>query len=549
MSMLLFFSFVIAMFVTMVLIPPLKAKALEMEFVDIPDERKVHSVPIPRIGGIAMVIGALLPVVMWARNSHEIVAFLLGAGVILAFGVWDDRKTLDYKIKFGGQILAVAIVVLWGGVRIHFAPFFSMDPIPEYIAIPLTFFALLGITNAINLADGLDGLAGGTTLISLAAICILAYMAGDYRIMLVALAIMGSIIGFLRFNTHPAQIFMGDGGSQFLGFSAGVLVIILTQQTNPTLSPAMPLLLLGLPIIDTFIVMGQRVLEGRSPFAPDKNHIHHKLLDLGFDHYEAVVVIYGLQTALVSAAFFFRYQTDLFNMALFAFVFVSAIFAFPVAVKTKLHLADRRGIGRASKTTQVIQGMRESGILYKYPYYFIAVTLPLFAAITILTAGDIPRDIVALSLVLAGLMAVLTLLFRNLTITFLERGLTYIAITFVAYCAYTRPESLQHTLPENIYFAMLVICVLFSFRFSNLRNVDITPLDFLVIILALTVPNVPGVTIPIEHFGVLVAKVFAMFYAAEVLINSRLTLPLWLRLGTTLVLSLTAVHGTSAVPI
>lgn len=543
MSMLLFFSFVIAMFVTMVLIPPLKAKALEMDFLDVPDDRKVHTTPIPRIGGIAMVIGALLPVVMWARQSQEIVAFLIGAGVILTFGVWDDRRTLDYKIKFGGQILAVAVVVLWGGVKIYYAPFFALDPIPEWVAVPLTFFALLGITNAINLADGLDGLAGGTTLISLAAICILAYMAGDFRLTLVGLAIIGSIIGFLRFNTHPAQIFMGDGGSQFLGFSVGVLVIILTQQTNPTLSPGMPLLLLGLPIIDTFIVMGQRILERRSPFSPDKNHIHHKLLDLGFDHYEAVIVIYLLQGGLVGSAFAFRYYSDLFNMSLFATVFVAAIFAFPLAVRTKLHLKERRGSIRPTKTTRLVQHLRETGVLYRYPYYFISATLPVYAAVTVFRAQTMAKDIVALALVLAGLMAILTVLFRNLTISFLERGLIYITVTLVAYCSYSVTDAAQHPTFENAYFVGLAISVALSFRFSSLRSLELTPLDFLVIVLALTVPNVPGLTIPVEHFGVLVAKVFTLFYAAEVLINSRLSVPLALRIAMTCLLALTAIHG------
>jgi UDP-GlcNAc:undecaprenyl-phosphate GlcNAc-1-phosphate transferase len=122
--------------------------------------------------------------------------------------------------------------------------------------------------------------------------------------MLAATAVIGSIVGFLRFNTYPAQIFMGDGGSQFLGFSAGVLVVMLTQESNTALSPALPLLILGLPIVDTAMVMSQRLYERRSPFLPDRNHIHHKLLGLGFHHYEAVFLICVLQTLLVAPRFF-----------------------------------------------------------------------------------------------------------------------------------------------------------------------------------------------------------------------------------------------------
>ena len=154
---------------------------------------------------------------------------------------------------------------------------------------------LVGITNAINLSDGLDGLAGGVTFLSLAAIAVLTYIAVDAGFMLLAtMSIMGSILGFLRFNTFPARIFMGDGGSQFLGFSAGVLAILLTQSSNTALSPALPLLILGLPILDTLMVMGERIYEGRSPFVADRKHIHHRLLALGFHHYEAVVTIYAL---------------------------------------------------------------------------------------------------------------------------------------------------------------------------------------------------------------------------------------------------------------
>ena len=269
------------MFITMVLIPPLMKSAERFSFIDPPGERKIHDIPIPRIGGIAMVVGAITPVLMWVERPPVVLAFLIGIGVILVFGVWDDRKALDFRMKFFGQFLAISIVIFYGGIEIRYLPFHSIDPVPTYVSIPFTYFALFGVTNAINLADGLDGLAGGTMLLSMAAIGLVAYLAGDSLLLIFCLAVMGSIIGFLRYNTYPAQVFMGDSGSQFLGFAVGVLVIILTQDSNPALSPSMTLLILGLPIIDTFIVMGQRVLDGNSLFKPDNNHIHHELLAVG----------------------------------------------------------------------------------------------------------------------------------------------------------------------------------------------------------------------------------------------------------------------------
>lgn len=233
--MLSFFTFIIAMFITMVLIPPLMRSAEKLSFIDAPGERKVHESPIPRIGGVAMVAGAVTPILMWVERPPLVLAFLIGIGIILFFGVWDDRKALDFRLKFLGQFLAISVVVIYGGVEIRYLPFHSIDPVPAYVSIPFTYFALLGVTNAINLADGLDGLAGGTMLLSIAAIGLLAFIAGDDLLVVFCLAVMGSIIGFLRYNTYPAQVFMGDCGSQFLGFSVGVLVIILTQDSNPAL--------------------------------------------------------------------------------------------------------------------------------------------------------------------------------------------------------------------------------------------------------------------------------------------------------------------------
>lgn len=305
--MILFFSFLIAMLVTMVLIPPLMRVAARLNIVDLPNDRKVHTVAIPRVGGVAMVVGAVLPLLLWLLPLPEVIGLLLGMGVILAFGVWDDRADLDYRLKFAGQCLA-ALIVWWAGARVEALPL--IGELTLLWSFGFTLLALLAITNAVNLADGLDGLAGGSTLLSLAAIAVLGYMAGQVAVVLIALAVMGSILGFLRFNTHPAQVFMGDAGSQFLGFATGVLAIFLTQGENSLYSLSLPILLLGLPILDTALVMIQRLREGRSPFSPDKNHIHHRLLAAGFDHYQAVFVIYIVQALLVIAAYYLRNASD-----------------------------------------------------------------------------------------------------------------------------------------------------------------------------------------------------------------------------------------------
>ena len=248
---------------------------------------------------------------------------------------------------------------------------------------------------------------------------------------------MGSIIGFLRYNTHPAQVFMGDCGSQFLGFTVGVLVVILTQNTNPALSPSMTLLILGLPIIDTFIVMGQRVWEGRSPFSPDRNHIHHKLLNIGFDHYEAVVIIYALQAALVTVAFWTRYESDLFNMSLFAIILLAIVFSFRLGASVGWRAHERKRPEYRTPLAKFILRLRVAGVLEAYPTLFIAFTLPVYLAMSSVGVQTIPRDgalsILALLCVATSFLVVFRL---KPGISLVERVVFYITATMIVYYAH-----------------------------------------------------------------------------------------------------------------
>src|SRR5262245_2058133 len=323
------------MTVTTALIPALMRLADRLHVIDVPGPRKVHARPIPRVGGVAMVAGALVPLLFWLEGGPTLQAYLAAALLLLLFGIWDDRVSLGYLSKFVGQIIAAIIVVEWGGVLIHSLTLTDRVELPDQLALPLTVLFLVGITNAINLADGLDGLAGGTTLLSCCAIAMLGMAIGDRFVATVAIVLAGSILGFLRYNTYPARIFMGDGGSQFLGFTVGVIAVLLTQSESAPISAALPLLLLGVPILDTLMVMVQRIAEGRSPFSADRNHIHYRLLGLGFDHHEAVVVIYLLQAALFLTAWFMRYESDL-RIGL-------AFGAYAVLVLGALFGASRRG--------------------------------------------------------------------------------------------------------------------------------------------------------------------------------------------------------------
>lgn len=519
--MILFFSFIIAVFVTMVLIPPLMRSAVRLQIIDIPDARKVHTGAIPRIGGVAMVAGAVLPMIMWLTPQNETIAFLLGVGIILFFGVWDDRKNLDYRLKFLGQIIAVLVVAIYGGVMIKYVPFLGLDPLPDYLAIPLTLFVLLGITNAINLSDGLDGLAGGTTMLSLGVLAFMAYTVDGLDLVLIAVSVMGAILGFLRYNTYPARIFMGDGGSQFLGFSVGVLAIMLTQEVNPVFSSVVPVMILGLPILDTLMVMGQRIYEGRSPFSPDKNHIHHKLLELGFDHYEAVLLIYLVQSVLVLGGFFLRYQSDLLIISLYLLFCVTVIVSFRVAAATGWRKpSPQSGQGR-SFLARWVHWLRADCRLLKAVFYFSGIGITAYLFLVASLVESVPMDVGLLAAALFLVMLVFYFKLNGQPFSIAERAVAYVTAVIVVYLAQAVPGPLaDFMLPRNIFFVILAVAVAIGFRFSRADGFRMSPMDFLVIFIAIAVPNLPGSHFQHAHVGEGIAKLIVLFYGIELVLSN-----------------------------
>lgn len=243
-------ALVAAMAMSMVLIPLMGRFATRLGLIDRPNDRKVHAAPIPRVGGIGIVAGALIAVYFLLPLDKLTLGYLSGAMVLFVFGLWDDIAEIGHYPKFVGQFIAALFVVLYGELYVVSFPFIPGGEISPAFGIPFSVIALMGVINAINHSDGLDGLAGGESMFSLGAIALIAFLAEGGLALTIALTVMGGIMGFLRYNTHPARVFMGDSGSQFLGYSLGFLAILLTQRTDPELSPAVVLLLLGLPVID-----------------------------------------------------------------------------------------------------------------------------------------------------------------------------------------------------------------------------------------------------------------------------------------------------------
>jgi UDP-GlcNAc:undecaprenyl-phosphate GlcNAc-1-phosphate transferase len=330
--------------------------------------------------------------------------------------------------------------------------------------------------------------------------------------------VIGSILGFLRFNTYPARLFMGDGGSQFLGFILGALVIIVTQQTHRALSPAVVLLILGLPVLDTLMVMVQRIKEGRSPFVADKNHIHHKLLRIGFDHYEAVGMIYMIQALMVTSAYLLRYQMDLLLMGLYLGLSVVIITVFYFAEKNDWHVRQSESAD-LSFIAKRVQWLKKTGFLTFGPYHFLRVSIPLFLIVGAFFPGEIPIDISILSLVLMSAMIV-AILVRSMPFYMLERATIYCAGAFVVYLVHeTSGDSYNVDLFITAFFVILALMLVVGVRFTLGGTFKTTPLDYLIIFIAIVAPNLSTLGFTVRDYAAVALQLIVLYYASEFVIT------------------------------
>ncbi len=269
--------------------------AHRLDALDRPSARKIHYEPTPLLGGVAVFAAfwiTVAVVLFLGGAERQMLGLFAGSAVILALGFYDDLKGLSYKAKFGGQF-AAALILLAAGIRIEFITFPFGDTIylAPWIAVPLTLLWVVGITNAVNLIDGIDGLAAGVSAI--AAVVMFALMWGEFPVLaLLSLVLAGAALGFLPHNFNPARIFLGDTGSLFLGFMlAGFSIAGVTKQATLT-TVAIPVLIFGLPLADTFFAIWRRFRSRRPIFQADNGHIHHRLLALGLSTRQTVLVLY-----------------------------------------------------------------------------------------------------------------------------------------------------------------------------------------------------------------------------------------------------------------
>lgn len=291
--------FITAFAATLIAIPPIISMIRKYGLYDMPDARKVHSNPVPTMGGVAIVGGMMLALLLWFPFTSQPaqISFFFSIAVLFGLGIMDDLKDLSAKYKFIIEV-ALAVLIAVSGIRIQtFDGFFGIHELPVISQYTFTILAIVGITNAFNLVDGIDGLAGGLGFMSLVTVGMFLIISGDINTALIAFALAGGLLAFLYFNFNPARIFMGDTGSLVLGFVVAVLCIRLMQvnvnNTAPVLQNA-PVFVLGIvliPVFDTLRVFAIRIWKGKSPFEADRTHIHHLLTNAGFSHVFAVRVI------------------------------------------------------------------------------------------------------------------------------------------------------------------------------------------------------------------------------------------------------------------
>ena len=295
-----YWAFAVACVVSLLVTPAVILLAKRTGALDKPDARKVHKKPIPRIGGLAIYAGFMAAVIfvaikfgLDAEMVRETVGLVLSGSLIVALGLIDDYKNLPAKIKLLGQIGAAAVLVAAFDVRIDFVT----DPFGDYIylewfAVPATMFWLVGLTNTVNLIDGLDGLAAGVSAIASFTIMLIALEQDFILVAVLTAALAGAAVGFLKYNFNPAQIFMGDTGSMFLGFMLAGISVTGAVKSVATIALVVPVFALGLPILDTTFAIVRRVRGGVPIFKPDKGHLHHRLLSVGFTQRQAVLLMY-----------------------------------------------------------------------------------------------------------------------------------------------------------------------------------------------------------------------------------------------------------------
>ena len=319
----------VAFVISLAASPIVRMFAVEVGAIDVPTEaRRVHDHPIPRMGGLAIFLGFFLSVLLFVDITNQVRGILIGSIIIVIMGALDDKFGLKPITKLIVQIIAAVVAIIYG-VSIHVvtnpAMIGSYVFSTGYFAIPVTVLWIVGCTNAVNLIDGLDGLACGVSAISCITMLVVALMVAQGNVAIILAGLVGACLGFLPYNTNPAKMFMGDAGSQLLGYVLSTVSVLGMFKYYAIVTFIVPFLAMAFPISDTFAAFFRRIAHGQSPFKADRGHLHHKLLDMGLSQKQAVAVLYTLSAILGMAAVLLATDWSLLRIILGIVAFIMAL--------------------------------------------------------------------------------------------------------------------------------------------------------------------------------------------------------------------------------
>lgn len=531
-----------AIIMSVAIIPLMIRLAPRLRLLDHPNARKVHERPIPRVGGWGITIGALAAVLLSAPVGPLATGFLIGGAILLIAGAADDMFDLPGKLKLCLQIAAAVPVVLVAGLALKDMPLSNGLALPFAIGMPASALAIIVCINATNTSDGLDGLAAGATLLSLFGVLYMAFILQSAAVLQLTAAALGGLAGFLRFNTHPAMIFMGDLGSQFLGFTVGFLCLALLSANPNGVSPWALLLICGLPVADIVVVAVRRLIANQSLFKADKSHIHHRLLDLGFSHPESVVIFYTAQSLFVFFGVAMR-TSEVWQIVLVYTVLVVLIYGF-------LHISEAIPNGKRPQRQldeSVSAATMESRIALLWaPRLVLETVLPVIFVAAALAASEVTWDFGLLGLAMLILL-VIRFFSEALRTTSATRIPIFLLAAGVLYL-YTNNRPLEGGLvwlTETTLVTVLAAMTFVAVKFSPKRRKEEfhpTSIDYLLVVFAvmaiIALRTIPAVLNP--YFLIYLPVVL---YASELLLIERRQRTNWLPHAATAAAAILAIRG------
>ena len=471
------YGFFLALLSSLILLPFLMKYASQLGLVDNPtgSSRKLHKAPMPRSGGLGIIIPtgiAILVVLPW---NDSILSFLFSSLIIVGFGLLDDVIELKPTQKLVGQALGVTLAMV-GGMTISNVPF--IDNSPAWLSYALTFVFVMAVINGVNFSDGMDGLAAGTTLMALVLIFLLAVEGNDIQVAIIAASICAALVGFLRFNTHPATIFMGDAGSQFLGFSVAWLAITVSQTETSTLTRVMPLLILGIPIMDVLQVICVRIKKKLPLPGPDREHFHHQIGKLGLPQAGVVATIYILQLILLLGAFLMQHNSDT-EALVFYICYLVVVLGLLYAIHLQgWRIREANGFGGVNRRNWFF---RRASFLHPYSGKFYGSSLAGLLVVFAVMSTEIPKGFIYIALIIATSVLCVRLVARGRWALLIGRVSTYSATTFCVYGMTLSSHPQASFGVFDLMLALLTVALVVSIRTTRKQYFWLTPQDLLVL--------------------------------------------------------------------